>query len=350
MKKKWLFGLVPGCLLLFWVVIVFSYNRIKQKDDPVEEKVALLEAENFLLKTKLQESATFLFNQEREVLFLETIDQFFPEKKEKKKSSIVSFMQKQLQAQLTALPAKVILRSPTSWSSFVWVNVGSASNEALQERIVDLHSPVVCGNKIVGMIDLITPYSSRVRLLTDSQLCPSVRVARGEFFDFALLEEMKQLLARLELKTDPEFASLAKMIEEVVQKWVKKRPLKLLAKGEIHGLSKPLWQARHPILKGIGFNYDFEDEVGPSLELRTGRPIDTFLTSEGVVMIEEGDLLITNGLDGLFPAGLLVGNVLKVHPLVEGDYFYSIDVLPSVTDFDALNFVQILPPVQPEAL
>jgi len=45
--------------------------------------------------------------------------------------------------------------------------------------------------------------------------------------------------------------------------------------------------------------------------------------------IQEGDRLITSGIDGVFPKGLLVGAVIKVHKQQLG-LFQSIEVLPAV--------------------
>ncbi len=107
-----------------------------------------------------------------------------------------------------------------------------------------------------------------------------------------------------------------------------------LAKGEVHGSSAPFWRSRGPILRGIGFNFDYSDDEGSPRDLRGGVPI-----------LKEGDLLITSGLDGVFPLGLQVGTVAKIEPLKEGSYSYEIKVRPSAGNLNDLQTLFILPPV-----
>jgi rod shape-determining protein MreC len=45
--------------------------------------------------------------------------------------------------------------------------------------------------------------------------------------------------------------------------------------------------------------------------------------------VQEGDRLITSGLDGVFPKGMLVGTVIKVRKQSLG-LFQSVEVLPAV--------------------
>jgi rod shape-determining protein MreC len=45
--------------------------------------------------------------------------------------------------------------------------------------------------------------------------------------------------------------------------------------------------------------------------------------------IQEGDRLITSGIDGVFPKGLMVGAVIKVHKQHLG-LFQFVEVLPAV--------------------
>jgi hypothetical protein len=116
--------------------------------------------------------------------------------------------------------AEVVYREAANWNATVWINLG--------EKEVAVNSPVLKGENLIGLVEYVGKHRSRVRLLTDSSLIPSVRVARdGEY----------------------------------------------LAKGELYGSSSALWRGRSEILMGIGFNYDFEDEEGPARELRSGRPL-----------------------------------------------------------------------------
>lgn len=186
------------------------------------------------------------------------------------------------------VPAKVIFRSPTAWESSLWINVGKATNAQLGREVVAYHSPVVEGKSIVGVVDYVGEKQSRVRLITDSGLTPSVRASRGKL---------------------------------------------LLAKGEVHGSSLPLWRAQRPLLKGTGFNYDFPDQKLP----------------EGIDLIKVGDLLVTAGLDGVFPPNLHVGKVTKIDPSKEGDYFWELEAEPTATKLNDLDYVFVLKPVGYEA-
>jgi hypothetical protein len=117
-----------------------------------------------------------------------------------------------------------------------------------------------------------------------------------------------------------------------------------LAKGELQGCSHPLWRARGQKLKGIGFNYDFADEEGPARDLRTGEAVSATSHKNKQALIQEGDLLVTTGWDGLFPEGLEVAVVSKVHCLKEGASSYSLEA-DALAKLDELGFVFILPPV-----
>ncbi len=57
--------------------------------------------------------------------------------------------------------------------------------------------------------------------------------------------------------------------------------------------------------------------------------------------LREGDLLITSGMDALFPKGLRVGKVLKIYPERGLKFFEKIEVEP-LYDFRKLEYVYIL--------
>jgi cell shape-determining protein MreC len=95
-------------------------------------------------------------------------------------------------------------------------------------------------------------------------------------------------------------------------------------------------------LRGTGFNYDFADDEGPGRDLRTGKPLEG--KKPAIPLIKVGDLLITTGFDGVFPAGLQAARVSKIFPLKEGDYYYDIEALPSENHLDELSLVFVLQP------
>lgn len=206
--------------------------------------------------------------------------------------------------QLQTLPARVIFRTTGSWNSSLWINVGKADNLHLGREVVARNSPVVVGTSVVGVVDYVGVHQSRVKLITDSGLSPSVRAMR--------------------------MTSNGEVI--------------YLAKGELHGSSKPMWRSKEMILQGIGFNYDFSDEEGPARDLRTGKPVQGN-DERRMAIIKKGDLLLTTGMDGVFPKGFHVAEVTKVLQLEEGDYYYEIEAKPSAGNIHELDLVFVIPPL-----
>lgn len=197
-----------------------------------------------------------------------------------------------LQKQLFSVPAQVIYRDPSSWSSSLWVNVGEENNQTLGCSVVSKNSPVISDGALVGVVDYVGKKQARVRLITDSGLSPAVRAVRGINLEDGYL-----------------------------------------AKGEVHGSSAPFWRSRGPILKGVGFNYDYPDEEGHARDLNGPVPL-----------LKEGDVLLTSGLDGVFPPGLQVGFVTRIAPLKEGSYAYEMEARPAASHLNDLQSVFILPP------
>lgn len=240
---------------------------------------------------------------------------------------------------LSSIPAQVTYRDPSSWSSSLWINVGEDNNRALGKRVVAKNSPVLADGALVGVVEYVGAKQSRVRLITDSGLSPSVRINRGGLQNRELLHQLNVLNKQIE-KRDNLFLSTGEKESFLLQiqklKKVCGGPWEdgYLAKGEVHGSSAPFWRSRSPVLRGIGFNFDYPDEEGPGRDLRGEVPI-----------LKEGDLLVTSGLDGVFPAGLQVGTVAKIDPLKEGSYSYEIEVRPSASNLNDLQTLFILPPV-----
>ncbi|NGX57130.1 MAG: Cell shape-determining protein MreC [Chlamydiae bacterium] len=284
-------SVMVGMLSPLWKKIQY------QQDQSIAQKIESLELENTLLKSKLEEiKALFIWEHELQVtatemiaqtgLTLETVENL--ERNQKEAYTLFDL-------ELCSCPAKVIYRSPTSWNSTLWINVGENENKKLGRPVIAKNSPVVVGDSIVGVVELVKEHKSRIRLITDPELTPSVR---------ALREVEGQTL--------------------------------YLAKGEVHGSANVLWRSRGHLLIGEGFNYDYEDKYGPERELRSDMPI-----------LKAGDLLVTTGMDGVFPKGLKVGIVTKIQMLREGDYYYEIEAVPTVENVEELSFVTVLPPLNP---
>jgi cell shape-determining protein MreC len=244
-----------------------------------------------------------------------------------------------LELQISALPAKVIFREPASWSSTLWINLGEKDNLKLGKKIIDKNSPVLLGTTVVGIVEYVGDTQSRVRLITDARLCPSVRAIRGGEQNRYVLEHLEALGFALEVRDDlfsskEEHQLLAQEMHRLKKAILAQSGNFYLAKGEIHGTSHPLWRSRSQVLQGKGFNYDFSDVEGKSRTLR----------SELVPLLRPGDLLVTTGLDGVFPPGFRVGLVSTVQTLKEGASSYEIEAVSTAGNLDLLTHVFVLPP------
>ena len=206
-------------------------------------------------------------------------------------------LKKLFQMQLDSVSARVIYRSPASWSSSLWINVGAENNQALEREVIGKNSPVVLGTAVVGIVDYVGKRQSRVRLITDSGLNPSVRVVRGvpkQRFVKQNIDSLIQLLSDRE-----NYRHVVNELKQIREKEVEESPL-YLAKGELRGGSLSLWRTQREVLFGQGFNYDFPDEKGPARDLRSGQPIAVH-GGDPIPILKENDLLVTTGMDGVFP-------------------------------------------------
>src|ERR1700722_17111202 len=143
-----------------------------------------LKQENLVLRTQLGNVREWLLQEERvdeQLQRWKTLSQKAegePGLKEYYKRR-AELLKNGLDLQLRALPAKVVFREPTSWSSFLWLNVGERDNLALQKKVVAKNSPVVVGTSLVGVVEEVGYKQCKVRLITDAGLVPSVRAVRG---------------------------------------------------------------------------------------------------------------------------------------------------------------------------
>lgn len=255
--------------------------------------------------------------------------------------------QKLLMQRMQALPAKVIFRSPSSWNSSLWINVGEENNLTAGKGVVSKNSPVLANSAVIGVVDYVGKRQSRVRLITDSGLTLSVRASRGNPQCHKIHDSIERLITQL---TYSKKLFEEKACEELIQS-LKKGKEKLLldsdshylAKGEIHGSGHPLWRRDGFVLQGTGFNYDFSDEEGPPRDLRSGRVYSFNSEEPSLPILQLHDLLVTTGMDGVFPAGLPVAEVSKINLLKEGDYFYRILATPAAGNLEDISMVFVLP-------
>lgn len=248
-----------------------------------------------------------------------------------------------------AIPARIIFRSLSSWNSSFWINVGEENNQERWNAKIAKNSPVLIGDSVVGVIDYVGKHQSRVRLITDSGLVPSVRVARGHDQAKAIAENIADLILYFNghpelFENSQEKTALDTSLKIMQQKLNAKKETWYLAKGELRGQSHPLWRRDAHILRGSGFNYDFEDEFGPARDLRTGEPSLPHKGLKAMPLVKVHDLLITTGMDGVFPPNLRVGIVTKIDLLREGDYAFELEAKPTVGSLDDLSWVYVISP------
>jgi rod shape-determining protein MreC len=254
-----------------------------------------------------------------------------------------------LDLQICSLPAQVVFREPASWSSTLWINLGEKDNQKLDKKIIGKNSPVLLGTSVVGIVEYVGDHQSRVRLITDSRLAPSVRACRGGEQNRYILENLEALMFALELREDlfqssEQKEEMARQLYNLKKMLIQQTGDVYLAKGELHGTSRPLWRSRSQVLRGIGFNYDFADSEGPSRDLRSGEAAGQ--RKQAIPLLKMGDVLVTTGLDGVFPPGFRVAIVSKVQTLKEGASSYEIEAVSTAGNLDLLTHVFVLPPLE----
>ncbi|MGR3912477.1 MAG: rod shape-determining protein MreC [Candidatus Rhabdochlamydia sp.] len=314
-------------------------QRLSNTESAIKE-LEMVRLENYQLKAKLE----FL---QSEIKLHELKEEQLAELKNRPVTSDYLKRRKeelfqQLELYSHAITARIIYRESSAWKSSLWINVGEATNRILQTPLVTRNSPVVVGTTVVGIIDHVGETRSRVRLVTDPGVTASIRVIRGSAQKKIALQEVRQSLMNLASHEKEDTASkIYQFAEQFLSSFSHADYTAYLAKGELKGSHSPHMKTRGSVLKGIGFNYDFPDEEGPSRDLRTGKALSH--DEKGISLITEGDVIITTGLDSLFPAGLKVGAVRKVYPLQEGKCFYEAEIESFIHDFDELSFVTVLP-------
>lgn len=255
-------------------------------------------------------------------------------------------MAKCLNADIPTLPASVVYRSPESWGRHLWIGVGERDNAKLNQSIVQKGSPVVVGTALVGVVEEVEERRSLVRLITDPHLVPSVRAVRGGAQNAELGDLVDRLSERIQLRPDlqlPDRLGLLAQLSRLSEQLAEDRRVWFLAKGQIRGMGPALWNSSGQVLKGEGFNCNHADSLSPARDLSTGALLGEN-RGGAVPILQSGDLLVTTGLDGVFPEGLDVAIVSRVESLQEGASYYNLEARACAGDLLDLSTVYVLPP------
>jgi cell shape-determining protein MreC len=315
------------------------YQKVSSyQHSATQEQLEQVKLENTLLSHQLQDIGEYLASEERLDEFFKKLEVVHSEKQEviKRRENLLL---ENLRRQLESLGAKVVYRDPSFWSHFLWIDVGQKDNEILGHEVVCYNSPVVVGSVIIGVIDYVGQKQSRVRLVTDSSVITSVRVGRGMMQNHVLLDRLNLVLDQLKFREDVFFSAEEQENTLNILKHLRDNIQLVgqdcyLAKGELHGAAMSVWKYASPLLAGVGFNYDYSDEEGPARDLRTEH------------LLKEGDLLVTTGMDGVFPEGFQVAVIDKVKPLEEGAASYELQAKSLIENFHEIHKVRVLAPLK----
>ncbi|MCP5505561.1 MAG: hypothetical protein H7A38_01595 [Chlamydiales bacterium] len=320
-------------------VPISTPTRKKEGIDSLEVENSLLKKQNETLRRRLysEDRVEYQLKKLRELIVLDEkkAQEFFKRRK--------TAAEELLNLELFSLPAEVIRRDIGEWNSTIWINVGSAENEQLKQTIVSVGSPVLKGPYLIGMVELVGKNKSRVRLLTDGSLIPSVRVARGGTSDREFSSLVRQVYNHAMVRGEGD--EVLSKLNHLLQELNGEKEERYFAKGELTGSAFPFCRGCSETLRGIGFNYDFGDEESAPLELRSGKEIEKLGDQTYNPLIQVGDLLVTTGMDGMFPRDLPIAHVTFVEPLKEGSPSYEIEAKLCAGSLENLLGVSILPPL-----
>lgn len=214
-------------------------------------------------------------------------------------------------SQYTFLPAKIIARSRTTWSSGFWIDKGSNAHPAMRRG-----SAVVYGEQLIGYIQNIEQDRAHVRLLSDPHCilpCDIYSQSAGSALSNCMLDAFLKFVHSHPEKTEDEKRQL---LQQLTTWRVKNSKPIVIARGEIFGYGATLWSAQHSISGRYFFSLNRENNTS----------------------IRTGDLVVTNGIDALIPPGFIVGHIdavvttpyqgqeVKITPLYPTDHLLYVAV------------------------
>ena len=207
----------------------------------------------------------------------------------------------------------------------VWVNAGKIEG-------IKPNSPVTVGAAVIGVVEEVKEHRSRIRLITDAKLRIAARIAQGKWRDRFLWSQLLTLSHHCSLFE--EYQQYTPMLQHCAEEVVSNLSMdksKLTLKGVLKG-DQSLFKG-NCLLKGEGFQCEHEDNESSAADVST-------------LAVEKGDLLVTSGLDGVFPPGLFLGVVEESH---RRDFCYDLSASACVENLSLLEYVTILPPVSEKA-
>ncbi|AHH22407.1 rod shape-determining protein MreC [Chlamydia muridarum str. Nigg] len=213
---------------------------------------------------------------------------------------------------------RVIFRDPAHWGSSCWINIG-------KQHGVKKNSPVVCGKVVVGLVDFVGSAQSRVRLITDVGIKPSVMAVRGELQTWVVKDQLRTLARNVTNLPTSAFADSDKQqalqcLKALESCLSSSEHNDFALRGIVCGRGDPIWKPEASVLTGSDFGF---------VDGKT---------------IEVGDVLVTTGLDGVFPPGLLVATVSEILPKSEGACSLKIKAQSLAPDCSVVDFL-VLPPM-----
>lgn len=324
-----------------------SYKKLKQDSEDLKLKNHLLEEQlgetlSYLLSEKHLESELGAYKAFQEE-GTKTLDKDFFQRRQKE-------LQERLALQMESIQANVIYRPVAFWNRSLWINKGEKYNTIIGKRVIQKNSPVTLGNVAIGKVDYVGRNKSRVKLITDPKLCLSVRAVRGQKQNDRVFDSVEELYNLLQDRQDIFFSSdehtkTLEILKNISSNVLTQSSTSFLAKGELHGADSKGYRTLSNILVGEGFNYDFADEEGPARDLRIGTALGEGALKHQEGLLKEGDLLVTTGMDGIFPANLEVGIVKEIEPLEDGAFHYKLYAKSLCKSLNQLVSVTVLPPV-----
>lgn len=236
--------------------------------------------------------------------------------------------------QAQGVKARVLAREPGAWNRFLWVDAGRET--VGEEGPLQKQSPVVFGDAVVGVVEYVGRKQSLVRLITDPQCSLAVQVAKEGPQGIQVASKRLQSLLRNSTQIDD---SLRRALQPLLMQLSHEHQNKVAWRGSLRGAGST---GGGPVCL-LGEFYPSESRRPANKEFA---PLEV---EERELRPAAGALLVTTGLDGIFPAGLKVG---YIESLPAGDEVPSgllgpaptFMALPAVESLDDVQWLTILAP------